>query len=275
MPIDYYGFLGKDIEAFKNKLFAKYKEVFQFFEEFNHFLQEMKFQLNVKDYDEWKITIVALFIKSLETFQSIYILVKHCLSVDAESLTRNLFEEMVRIGYCCKGEREWRRYMSLHLHNIIKLVNAAENNPKEFPEELFRRKPLVERRKEVEAMLKAEGNPEYISVEEMARETGIIKVYHSYYRTVCSYVHSNPKALEKYAIVGKNGRIEKFFWGPQIKSIIQNVFTAVEFMLEICNFLLGAFTIPRQEDIADIISTKDNLAKKYLLTEPSLDDTID
>lgn len=270
MPIDYYGFLGKDIEVSKTELSTKYKEVFEFFEEFNHFLQKKKFDLKPKSHDERAITIVALFIKSLETLQSIYILVKNCLSIDAESLTRNLFEEMVRIGYCCQGEDKWKRYMSLHLHNIIKIIDNAEKSQSEFPEELFKRKPLDKRRKEVETMLKAEGNPKYISIKEMAREIGLIEIYHSYYRVVCDSVHSNPKALEKYIIVGKNGKIERFFWGPQIEGIIQNVFTAVEFMLEIYNFLSGFFAVFKQEDIADFISKKDKLAKKYLLSQATI-----
>jgi len=263
MPIDYYGFLGKDIEKFKNEISIKYKEVFEFFEEFNHFLQGMKFDLKVKDFDAWRITIVALFIKSLETFQSIYILVKHCLSIDAENLTRVLFEEMVKIGYCSKGKDEFKRYISTHLHDIIKIINAAQNNPDEFPEELFKEKPLNERKEEIETMLTAEGNPKEISIASMAREIGIIKLYNSYYRSVCGPVHSAPKSLEKYVITGKNGEIEKFTWGPRTEGIIMHLFTAIEFMLLICKFLSGLFGVPVERDISDFNVRKDKLVKKY------------
>ena len=34
MPVNDYGFLGKDIEQYENKLMIKYKEVFDFYEEF-------------------------------------------------------------------------------------------------------------------------------------------------------------------------------------------------------------------------------------------------
>lgn len=263
MPIDYYGFLEKDIEKFKKEVFVKYKEVFEFFEEFNHFLQKMKFTLKVKDSDAWGITIVALFIKSLETFQSIYILVRNCLSIDAENLTRVLFEEMVKIGYCCKGEDEFKRYMSMHLHNIIKTINAAKNNPDEFPEELFQRKPLDERKKEIQDLLNAEGNPKEINIENMAREIGVIKIYSSYYRSVSDSVHSNPKALEEYIILGTDGEIEKFSWGPRMEGIIIYVFTAIEFMLLICKFLSGLFGIPTERDISNFNVRKDKLVKKY------------
>ena len=263
MPIDYYGFLGKDIEQFKKEVFVKHKEVFAFFEEFNHFLQEMKFNLRVKDFDAWRITIVALFIKSLETFQSIYVLVTHCLSIDAENLTRVLFEAMVKIGYCSKGKSEFKRYTATHLHNIKKIINAAENNQSEFPKELFERKPLNLIKKEIDDMLDTEGNPKEITIESMAREIEIIKLYNSYYRSVCTSVHSAPKSLEKYVITGKNGEIEKFTWGPRMEGIIMHLFTAIEFMLLICKFLSGLFGVPMERDISDFNMRKDKLVKKY------------
>lgn len=263
MPIDYYGFLGKDIEEFKKEVFVKYKEVFEFFEEFNHFLQKMKFALKVKDSDAWGVTIVALFIKSLETFQSIYILVRNCLSIDAENLTRILFEEMVKIGYCCKGEKEFKRYMSIHLHDILRMINAAQNNLGEFPTELFEIKSYSERKEEIDNMLTDQGNPKKINLEGMARQLGVIKLYNSYYRSVCSPVHSAPKSLEKYLIAGKDGKIEKFVWGPHTEGIIIPLYTAIEFMLRICKFLSDFFGIPTEKDILNFRKRIDKLVEKY------------
>ena len=37
MPINEYGFLGKDIKQYENKLVIKFEEVFDFYEEFNNF----------------------------------------------------------------------------------------------------------------------------------------------------------------------------------------------------------------------------------------------
>jgi len=49
MSIDYYGYLGKDIEKYKEEYFKKYKEIFILYEEINHFLQKIKFKLRVKE----------------------------------------------------------------------------------------------------------------------------------------------------------------------------------------------------------------------------------
>ena len=42
MTINEYGFLGKDIKQYENRL-EKYKEVFDFYEEFNYFFHKSKF----------------------------------------------------------------------------------------------------------------------------------------------------------------------------------------------------------------------------------------
>ncbi len=79
MSINEYGFLGKDIKQYENKLEIKYKEVFDFCEEINHFLHKAKFGIELKNDDFQGGTIIGIFSKSLTTFQSIYILIKHYL----------------------------------------------------------------------------------------------------------------------------------------------------------------------------------------------------
>ncbi|MBA7589033.1 hypothetical protein ES708_31106 [subsurface metagenome] len=141
MSIDYYGYLGKDIEKYKEKYFKNYKEIFILYKEINYFLQKTKFKLRVKDNNIQDVTIVPLLIKSLETFQAIYVLLKNCIFNDAESLTRILFEGMINLGYCAKGENECKQYNAKDIKNKIKIINAAKDHPEESPEELFRRQP--------------------------------------------------------------------------------------------------------------------------------------
>jgi len=104
MDIDEYGYLGKDIEQYKILLTKKFKEVFSFIDELNHFFNKIKFGIDVKNDDLQGCVIVGLFTKSLTTFQAIYILYKNYLCNNAENLCRILFEEMVNIGYCSLGE---------------------------------------------------------------------------------------------------------------------------------------------------------------------------
>jgi hypothetical protein len=99
MPVNDYGFLGKDIKQYENKLMIKYKEVFDFYEEFNDYLHKMKCRINVEKNDFQGGIVIGLFSKSLTTFQAIYILFKHYLCNTAEELCRILFVQRSCAGY--------------------------------------------------------------------------------------------------------------------------------------------------------------------------------
>jgi len=125
MFIDEYGFLGKDIKQYERKLETQYKDVFNFCEEFNRYLNTIQFKIikkndnispdtiiSVAKNDIQDGTIYAIFLKSLTTFQSIYFLFKHCFCNNAENSCRILFEEMVNIYYCGLGEDKTKIYLS-------------------------------------------------------------------------------------------------------------------------------------------------------------------
>jgi len=259
MPIDYYGYLGEDIEKYKKENFKNYKEIFILYEEINHFLQKVKFKLRIKDNNIKDVTLVLLFIKSLETFQAIYILLRNYFFNDAESLTRILFEGMINLGYCAKGENECEQYIAREIKNKITMINAAKDYPEEFPEELFQRQPLSDRKKELEKMLKEIGKPKNISIEQMARKLNLGRLYQVYYRTVSSEVHSNPESLNKYCKY-----IREFKFGPEIEEKkISVIFTSIEIMLIICKFLSDYFGIPREEDYLKFNEIKKEIDGKY------------
>lgn len=125
MPINKYGFLGKDIKQYESKLKTQYKDVFNFYEEFSRYLNTIQFKIikkndnisadtiiKVAKNDIQDGTIYAIFLKSLTTFQSIYFLFKHCFCNNAENLCRILFEEMVNIYYCSLGEDKTKIYLA-------------------------------------------------------------------------------------------------------------------------------------------------------------------
>lgn len=268
MSIDYYGYLGEDIKKYKEEYFKNYKEIFILYEEINHFLQKIKFKLQVKDNNIQDITIVPLLIKSLETFQAIYILLRNYIFNDTLNLTRILFEEMINLGYCAKGENECKQYIAKEIKNKIKMINAAKDYPEEFPEELFQRQPLGNRKKELEENLIEIGEPKNVSTEHMARELNLGKLYQVYYRTVSNEVHSNPGSLYKYCKIGKDGYIKEFYFGPKIEvNKVSVIFTSIEIMLIICEFLSDYFSIPEKEDFHKFNERKKELAEKYKIFE--------
>ena len=199
MPINDYGFLGKDIKQYENKLTMKYKEVFDFYEELNIFLHKIKFKIDVKNDDLQGGTMAGLFCKSLTTFQAIYILFRHYLCNNAENLCRILFEEMVNIAYCSLGKDEARRYLSLQIINklkIINIVNEEKNRKyliKNYKEIFFKDKAYNKWRNElvnylhglgVKEIFDKNGKPKAISVEERIKKVNskvIMNLYLKFY----------------------------------------------------------------------------------------------
>ena len=233
MPINEYGFLGNDIKQYEDKLAIKYKEVFDFYEEINHFLHKEKYGIKLKNDDFQGGTIMGIFCKSLTTFQSIYILFKHHLCNDSENLCRILFEEMVNIGYCSLGKEETRRYLSLQAINKLHLINTIndEENKEYFSkndrEKYFEKKSYIEMKNElinylnslgVKEIFNKKGKPVPISLEERIKKVNsknIMNYYITFYRMVSAGVHSSPDILERYLIFDENRLMKELSWGPK------------------------------------------------------------
>jgi len=282
MPINDYGFLGKDIKQYENELEVKYKEVFDFYEDINYFLHKMKFKINVKNDDFQGGTMIGLFCKSLTTFQAIYILFKHYLCNNAENLCRTLFEEMVNIGYCSLGKDEAKRYLSLQLVNkfeIMERVNKDKNKeylPKNYSINFFKEKSYDDQKKEIIEKLKSygvksafnkKGEPKDMSLRERIEKINsrtIMNDYLTFYRIVSAGVHSLPDILERYLIFYKDGLLKEIRWGPEAeKSEIIPLFVAIHFMVIISEYLSDYFKIPEKKDIEQFFEKMKILGRKY------------
>ena len=282
MTINEYGFLGKDIKKYENKLAIKYKEVFDFYEDINHFLHKMRFKIDVKNDDFQGGAMQGLFCKSLTTFQAIFILFKHYLCNNAENLCRTLFEEMVNIAYCSLGNDEAKRYLSLQLVNkfeIIKSVNKDENKkyfPKNYTNLFFKEKSYDEQKKEIIGKLKSygvegafnkKGAPKGISLRERIEKINSKTIIHDYlrfYRIVSAGVHSSPDILERYLIFYKDGLLKEICWGPEAENTeINPIFDAIYFMITISEYLSNYFGVPSKKDIDQFFEKMKKLGKEY------------
>jgi hypothetical protein len=285
MTINEYGFLGKDIKHYEKKLDAKYKEVFDFYEEINHFLHKVKFGIELKNDDFQGGAIIGIFYKSLTTFQSIYILFKHYLCNNAENLCRILFEEIVNIGYCSLGKDETRRYLSLQTINKLRLINIVnqEKNTKYFienyKEKFFEKKSYNKWKSElvnylhslgVKEIFNKKGNPVAISLEERIKKVnskGIMNYYLTFYKMVSAGVHSSPEALERYFIFDENKLMKELYWGPIAeKCEIRSIFAAIHFMIISIEYIHKYFNFPKKEDISKFWKRTLELGYKYQYT---------
>jgi len=258
MSMNDHGFLGKDIDTFRGKIYEEYQGLFEFFKELNHFLQKLKFNLVPSDSEDQQVAIITLYVKALETFQSVYILCSYGLPSDAEVLNRALYETTVKISYCSKGEDNYRRYLATDIRIRIKSINIIKHNPKVYSKEASRVEELDSQKTSFEAMLKEIGNPEKITIEGMAKKSGLGDMYDSFYHVASETVHTSPRSLEDYILIDKDGKTV-IVWGPRDKRIGIQLTAAIEFMLFSCQCLSEVFGQPKTEDIVAFNKKKEGI----------------
>jgi hypothetical protein len=236
--------------------------------------------LKVND-SQGKKLIVALFIKSLSTFQAIYNLFRNYYCNDAKSLTRVLFEEMVNIGYCSKGEDELKRFSSLEIINRIEMIKTIHNYfKKEMKENFFKEKSYEEQIKEqydklynlnIKGLFNEKTNKlkPPISIRKRIKRlksSNIMNYYKKYYRLASIEAHSTPGSLGKYFNFDGKGNLIEINCGPKTEecSIGQIFFTSIIFMHIICDYLFDYFGVPKKEEVNNFIKKFDTIFNKYL-----------
>lgn len=280
MDIDEYGYLGKDIKQYKILLTKKFKEVFNFVEELNHFFNKIKFEIDVKNDDKQGDTIIGLFTKSLTTFQAIYILYRNYLCNNAENLCRILFEEMINIGYCSLGKDEAKRYLSLELIDRLRKLNKIKYGKNNISEEerknFFIKKSYDKRKSELidhikklnlKGLLDKNGKPSAISIEERVKQINspaISSYYFSFYNIASEGVHSSPNILNRYLIFDEYGLVKELHWGPKAENCkIIVLFAAIHFMIINIEYIQKYFKYPKKEDISEYTEKFQKLGHKY------------
>jgi hypothetical protein len=229
--MDYEGLLGNDFNEQKNHVIKTYENLFNFHREFNVFLTKTKLDISVKNDDHQGIVMVAIFTKSVDTFQSIYLLFTHCLLSQGLIMTRALFEELAAIGYCNKGNSELNRFMAKELYKKKKLLNVIKSNPSFFPKEITDKSKIDKHRKWIDKKIDEAGDPSEISVYEMANAIKLPSYYETFYRIASNEVHNEPFILDRYLNFSDNGYIESFVSAPATSGYARYLISSFEFLL--------------------------------------------
>lgn len=269
MTIEKNGFLGEEIVHYQKRVVDDYKDILNFYVQANQFAQKLKYELKTTSTEVQKVTLITLFIKALLSYQSIYVLVTHCLTDDAENILRTLFDLMVRIKYCSLKEENFKRYIYSHNYKILGWIEEAIKHPDEFPKEMQTKGNLTQRKEELKKTLKEAGNLKKLRTQDMAKECGLMRLYNSFYRVASDGVHGNPSVLESYVIYDATGNIESFQIGSALdkESIARPLIIGIELLLIAISDLANFFAILLyKEEFLELSRRKEELARNYLPT---------
>jgi len=278
---DFERFLGKEYRDCEEKLSQKNKEVFDFYEELDYFMNTIKKHIQLKEDDFQGGTILGLFAKSLTTYKSIYLLYRHCFCNNSDELCRILFEELVNIAFCSLGKDETRRYLSLQYINQYKInniINEKSNEkylPKGFKEQAFKEQSYEDRKKDLfeklnklcgEEILDDKGKPIAIDLMNRIRKTKnkqLMHLYLTFYRIVSTAIHSSPEILRKSIDTYEDGLMKSFSWGILTEDCkIAPIFTSMYFMIMNMEKISQYFGYPNKKIIVKYWERLQVLGKK-------------
>jgi hypothetical protein len=162
----------------------------------------------------------ALFIKLLADVQAAVLLLERGLSSQARSLLRVAIETLIILGKLSKSHEFVEALIRLGEQQRLKLVRAIQRNPSpdldslksEISEEIIH---------DIEQIV---GDISNESLEQWARELGLLQLYDVGYRLFSNDVHSKPRALEHYLKVNEDGEYAVINWGPQLSDDIEGEF---------------------------------------------------
>jgi hypothetical protein len=280
LSIEENDYLSKVYKPYRQNLYSRYSEAFELFKKFILFLHKEITNIPLKNNDFQGKIIVALFAKSLSTFQAIFILFRKYYCNDAKNSTRVLFEEMVNICYCSKEEDELKRFGSLEIINCIKTIEIVHNDLKgEMKEIFFKEKSYENRKKElydelhnlkIEGLFSKKTNkPIPISIRkrvERLKSSEIMQYYKTYYKLISVEIHSSPGSLGKFFNFDSKGNLIEINCGPKTEecSIAKIFFTSIVFMRIICDYIYDYFEIPKKKELNNFIKKFDAIFNKYL-----------
>lgn len=278
MSIEENDYLSKVYKPYRQNLYSRYGEAFELFKDFNLFLHEEMTNIPLKNNDSQGKIIVALFVKSLSTFQAIFNLFGNYYCNDAKNLTRVLFEEMVNIGYCSKGEDEFKIFGSLEIINLIEKIESVNKHyEKKIREIFFKEKSYEKHKKElydelhnlkIEGLFTKKNKPIPITIRkrvERLKSSEIMDYYKTYYKLISTEIHSSPGSLGKFFNFDNKGNLIEIYWGPKSEecNIAEIFFTSIEFMRIICDYIYDYFKVPKKEEINNFIKKSNILSNKY------------
>ena len=279
MSIEENDYLSKVYKPYRQNLCSRYSEAFELFKEFNLFLHKEMINIPLKNNDNQGKFLVALFIKSLSTFQSIFNLFRNYYCNDAANLTRVLFEEMVNIGYCSKGEDELKRFGSLEIMNKIEMIEIIHRDfEKKNRNNFFKEKSYEKQKKElydelhnlnIEGLFSNKNKPIPITIRkrvERLESSEIMNYYKTYYKLASIEIHSSPGSLGKFFNFDTKGNLIEINCGPKTEEcdIAKIFFTSKEFMRIICDYIYDYFKVQKKYEINNFIKKFDVILNKYL-----------
>lgn len=217
MPFNKKGLLGEDVNELIKENYEQYKDIFKLSEEINMYAQEITYILNINSNDTQGVVAGTLFIKILNTFQSVVILYKIGLDSQCKILTRALLEYLFVLKCIVKDYT----YLEMLINSDDKNRELLLRNIKENPHGVF--DSLINEIDIHELDELSRNNHKnkikIISTKQWAEMSESYYEYYYAYKHLCKDVHVDIRNIGQFIKVDKDGNVDEFVMLPDIQDI--------------------------------------------------------
>ncbi len=223
------GFLDNDTANMAAKISKQAKNGFEVIYDINRFAEKIKVRFKINNRNGQQVIVACLFIRILEGFQSAIILDCYGLAHDTKILIRAVLETLILLKNCCEDEEFVVQYIQTDEQDRLTWMNVAHK----YSEDLFRlarEYATQERRSKLKEKI-ANEDIKNLGVEALAIKAGLQDWYNTIYRYTSQAVHSTPRSLEKYTVVGENDEICGFRHEPNHDDTKIHLFTLADLLL--------------------------------------------
>jgi|GEM_PF-6995208 len=242
------GFLSEEAEELRRQIKEAYKEVFQAARQTNLLLMRVLRGLHVDWNDEATTIVAALFVRIVETYQSLIILLERGMVAQGRMLVRTLLDALFSMTAIAKTPSLKEAYMAQHYDAVIKALKAA----KRWKQPSLQGRVVPAKLDELIAHNKAkmdEMKTKPLKVYEWAKKADLDNYYNVFYVENSSAVHSDMWALNDQ-IEGGNPEENQVHFGPNDLGLYHALRSAATSVLSSVEALRKAYpSIPEGDEV--------------------------
>jgi len=249
MPFDVHGFLGEQVKVIGMKEYEEHKDLFELVIAINKYAQEMKYKFVIHNEDSQELTIGALYIKALQSFESVVILSRLGLNSDSKAVLRVLLEAVFYLKAICEDDNFVFTYIKgddVELHRILKKISKDEKGIFSTKLKEYASKDKIDNLKSV--IWKKNENP--LEIYKVAEKAGMSDFYQLVYGSLCDNVHTSVRSLEKYYGINESGRADSLDGLPNFADMDVVIVTACSILLVALSCTEGFFELNCDGDIS-------------------------
>lgn len=238
------GFLSEESEKNRAYNLFKHDELFSFIKELNRFTMDLVSRNKIDWSDNRLLIIDTLFLRGLENFQSIVLLLERGIMSPAKVIARAMLENLFTLAALQKKPELIDSYNDQYSDGRKKALKAALQFKNEALQKRVKKEKIESRYIELKNEL-AGKELNILKPKQWAVYAELEDFYNLYYVTYSNHIHSNPSALDDHVDRSEDG-IDLAF-GPSDKDLY-DIVTCISNTLEVATYYWG---LAHGEDLSE------------------------